>query len=85
MEKRTRRNYTLEFKIQAIELAEQMGSMNLAAEKLGISPDSIRLWRRNIDRSKGSPIKSVVQAVSEVEEIKRLKKQISDLEKTNYI
>jgi len=85
MEKRARRTFTQEFKVQAIELAEQMGSNNKAAEKLGIKSDSIRLWRRQLGRSTGSDVRSVAQAMSEAEEIKRLKKQVSELEKTNYI
>jgi len=85
MEKRTRRVFTQEFKVQALELAEQMGSTNRAADKLGIKADSIRLWRRNLGRSTGGDTRTVAQAMNEAEEIKRLKKQISDLEKTNYI
>jgi len=85
MEKRTRRTFNQEFKVQAIELAEQMGSINKAAEKLGIKSDSIRLWRRKLGRNTGTDSRSVAQVMSEAEEIKKLKKQISDLEKTNYI
>jgi transposase len=85
MEKRTRRTFTQEFKVQAMELAEQMDSVNKAAEKLGIKSDSIRLWRRQLGRNIVKSTRSVVQAMSEAEEIKKLRKQISDLEKTNYI
>jgi len=85
MEKRARRAFTQEFKVQAMELAEQMGSINKAAERLGIKSDSIRLWRRKLGRNTGTDSRSVAQAMSEAEEIKKLKKQISDLEKTNYI
>lgn len=85
MKKRSRRTFTQEFKVQAMELAEQMGSINKAAENLGIKADSIRLWRRNLGRHLGNDSRSVAQAMGEAEEIKRLKRQISDLEKTNYI
>ena len=85
MEKRARRTFTQEFKVQAMELAEQMGSINKAAEKLGIKADSIRLWRRSLGRNIGGDTRTVAQAMNEAEEIKKLKKQISDLEKTNYI
>jgi transposase len=85
MEKRARRTFTQEFKVQAMELAEQMGSINKAADKLGIKADSIRLWRRSLGRNLGIDSRSVAQAMSETEEIKKLKKQISELEKTNYI
>jgi transposase len=85
MEKRGRKSYSQEFRVQAIELAEQMGSNERAAEKLGIAADSIRYWRRKLGRSMTDQSKPVSQSMSEFEEIKRLKKQISELEKTNYI
>lgn len=82
MEKRTRRRFSQEFKVQAVELAEQLGSFRVAAERLGVSDDSIRLWKSTFDgTSKGS----VAEQAQEVEEIKKLKKQIIELEKTNYI
>jgi transposase len=84
MEKRKRRKYTQEFKVQAVELSEQLGSFKDAAEKLGISDDSIRLWKRDFEKSSDGT-KSISQLASESEEIKRLKKQIINLEKTNYI
>lgn len=86
MEKRTRRSFTNEFKVQALELAEQIGSTIEAAKRLGISPERIRIWRRQLGRSsKNNESKTVVQSMAESEEIKRLRKQVSDLEKTNYI
>ena len=83
--KRTRRTFTKEFKVQAVELAESMESIQKAAEKLGVQVDSIRLWRRQLGRTNEQGTRTVAQAMSDAEEIKKLKKQISDLEKTNYI
>lgn len=51
MEVRKRRKYTQEFKVQAVELAVQMGSIPDAAKKLGISDDSIRLWKRCFEKN----------------------------------
>lgn len=84
-ERRKRRSFTKDFKIQAVALAESIGSNIEAAEKLGIEADSIRLWRRQLGRSKSKDSRTVAQAVADSEEIRRLKKQVSDLEKTNYI
>lgn len=83
--KRTRRTFTKEFKVQAVELAESMESIQKAAEKLGVQVDSIRLWRRQLGRTNEQETRTVAQAMADAEEIKKLKKQISDLEKTNYI
>ena len=85
MEKRNRRTFTKEFKVQAVDLAEQMGSNNEAAERLGVRPDNIRLWRRQLGRGLEGDSRTPVQAMADSEEIKRLRKQVSDLEKTNYI
>ena len=84
METRKRRVFTPEFKVQAVELAQQLGSINQAAEKLGVKPDNLRLWKRAFE-SKSDGTKSIAQISAEAEEIKKLKKQILDLEKTNYI
>jgi transposase len=85
-EKRLRRTFTKEFKVQAVELAEVIGSAKKAAEKLGIQADNIRSWRKALGRSVGGEDpRTVAQAMADVEEIKRLKKQVSELEKTNYI
>ena len=83
--KRTRRSFTKDFKVQAVELAESVGSTEEAAKKLGIKSDSIRLWRRQLGRNQGQDTRTVAQAMSDAEELKKLRKQISDLEKTNYI
>jgi transposase len=84
MEKRKRRRFTQEFKVQAVELSQQLGSIKDAASKLGVSDDSIRLWKRDFEKNSDGT-KTISQLASESEEIKKLKKQIIDLEKTNYI
>ena len=85
MSRKPRRTFTQEFKIQAMDLADQLGSINSAAEKLGITPDNIRLWKRSIGLTPKKTQSPAAQAMQESEEIKRLRKQVSDLEKTNYI
>ena len=85
MGRRVRRKFTKEFKVQAIELSDQLGSISEAAEKLGIKSDNLRLWKQKLAASAIVAGQSVARAVGEAEEIKKLRKQISDLEKTNYI
>lgn len=85
MEKRTRRSFTNDFKVQALELTEQIGSVTEAATRLGIQPERIRVWKRQLGRSQGGETRSVAQSMADAEEIKKLRKQVSDLEKTNYI
>ena len=85
MEKRKRRSFNNEFKVQALELAEQIGSVTEAATRLGIQAERIRLWKRQLGRNSPGKSVSVAQSMADAEEIKRLRKQVSELEKTNYI
>ena len=84
MEKRARRTFTSEFKIQALELAEQIGSTTRAAQQLGIQTERIRAWKKELPVAP-TKTRAIAQSVAESEEIKRLRKQVSELEKTNYI
>jgi transposase len=81
----TRKQYTAEFKTQALELARQLGSYAKAAKELGISDKLIYYWKRQYGFSIDPTGKSAAQAVAETAEVKELKKRISELEKTNYI
>ena len=44
--KKIRRNYSLEFKIQAVSLSEQRGNVSLVAQELGICKESLVNWRK---------------------------------------
>ena len=45
--KNIRKNYSLEFKIQAVSLSEQRGNVSLVAQKLGICKESLVInWRK---------------------------------------
>ncbi|MCR5517385.1 MAG: transposase [Lachnospiraceae bacterium] len=41
---RSQRKYDSEYKIQAVKLAQEMGSCKRAAKELGISPDTLYGW-----------------------------------------
>ena len=85
MERRARRTFTNEFKVQALELSEQIGSTTRAAQQLGIQPERIRAWKKELARIAPTKTRIIAQSATESEEIKRLRKQVSELEKTNYI
>ena len=70
MEKRKRRPYSEEFKLEAIELADRTNATKAAAE-LGIHPITIRVWRKQFE-AQGGPNKSLKE-----------KKSYGDLEKEN--
>ncbi len=46
---RKRRSYTKEFKIEAVRLVSEEGcSIREAAESLGVSDNSLRVWRKQL-------------------------------------
>ena len=85
MKKKLKAKYTTEFKIQALELAKQTESIAEAARQLGISDGLIHNWKSKYNFSLDSKAKNAKQAVGETEELARLRKKVSDLEKSNYI
>lgn len=44
--KRVRKNYSLEFKIQAVSLSEQRGNVSSLPEELVICKESLVTWRK---------------------------------------
>jgi len=76
-----RKHYTVEFKKQAVELARSLDSFTEASKQLGVSDFSIRQWDKNINLK--TPTGFVRS--SEAEENIRLRKEIAELKKVNYI
>ena len=78
-----RRVYTEEFKRQAVELADKLGNPMAAAKQLGIADSSICTWRsRFSDQHTAQPSELTV---SELEELKRLRKEVHQLKQVNFI
>jgi transposase len=82
--KMKKKNYTEEFKQQAIELAASLGSTSEAARQLGISDGSIHSWKmkRLADGKSNAPTS---RPESDVEELKRLRSENAQLKKVNHI
>lgn len=78
------RKYTEEFRKQAVELAESLGSPAEAAKQLGIDNANIYNWRMRA-KAKQTPEKSSTLAVNESDELKRLRRENSELRKVNHI
>jgi transposase len=79
------RSYTAEFKNQAVELADRLGSTSKAAKQLGISDVNIHVWRKK--QSIGSGTAAHAQQLNSVEqdELKRLRKEVLELKQVNMI
>lgn len=80
----TSRSYTMEFKKQAIDLAAALGSVSKAAEQLGIPDVNIHAWRKRYAQNNAVANKTTTLSADQ-EEIKKLRKEISDLKQSNLI
>jgi transposase len=71
MEKRTRRNYTQEFKEEAVKLISNQGySFAEAGRNLGVNPNVLSRWKKEIEVGL-----SPASSVSVQSELKRLRKE----------
>lgn len=77
------KNYTDEFKKQAVALANELDSVSRAAAQLGISPVNIYDWKKKLDISVVNTNEQV--GASDREELMRLRKENSELKKVNHI
>jgi transposase len=75
------RQYTLEFKQQAAELAKKIGTTH-AAKQLGVPVQSLHTWKKNANKldSKPDAVKADLES-----EIRTLKKEVEELKKVNFI
>lgn len=75
---RQRRIYSLEFKLKAVELSNQRGSLVSVANELNVSSDNIKRWKKEFNQGKLTgntrPVKS-----KEEEELLQLRKELADV------
>lgn len=75
---RQRRVYSLEFKLKAVELSNERGSLVSVANELNVSTDNIKRWKKEFNKGKLTnklvPIKS-----PEEQELIRLRKELVDI------
>ena len=76
-----RRQYTEEFKRDALELVKINGSLRATARELGIDEKTLRRWAQQ--QNKPTSVSGLKQAehMEKEEQIRCLKKQIRELEK----
>lgn len=82
--RKERTHYSLEFKIKAVELSNQRGSLVNVAQELNISRETLKRWKQEYNAGKFSGDTSNTKIRSaEQEEIIRLKKALyeSNLER----
>ena len=76
-EKKPRKTYTREFKIEAVRMTTQGGmKVAQAARDLGINENTLHIWRRQF-REWGAGPNAGKEALSQAEEIQRLRKELA--------
>jgi len=79
MKKRKRKNYTQEFKEEAVKLITEQGySFAEAGRNLGVNPNLLSRWKRDIEGDSNGDL-SPASAVSVQAELKRLRKENKQL------
>jgi transposase len=72
MKKKKRRNYTKEFKEEAVKLIVEQGySYAEAGRNLGVNPNLLSKWKREIEDDGGDPGSTIIMQA----ELKRLRKE----------
>ncbi len=79
------RKYTIEFKRQAVELAESLGSVVSAAKQLGVSDANIYNWKSKLQSATEPKNEKRNLSADELEELKRLRRENNELKKVNHI
>jgi transposase len=80
-----KQKYTKEYKLQALELVNQLGSYAEAARQLGIKDTILHTWKNKLNFVMKKDSEKIANQNPESAEIKRLKKEVEDLKSVNYI
>ena len=79
-----KRSYTKEYKLQAIDLANQRDNVSQVAKELGIRADMLRRWAREYEQRKNEAFLGTGQINRpkdmKLSEIQALKKQVRELQ-----
>jgi transposase len=75
---RQRRIYSLDFKLKAVELSNERGSLVSVANELNVSTDNIKRWKKEFNNGKLTN-KSVAIKSPEEQELIRLRKELADI------
>lgn len=73
-----RKQYSLEFKIKAVELSQQRNSVKSVAEELDIPVCNLRRWRAEYSNGRFSKTAKAITKSKEELEIIRLKRELHD-------
>jgi transposase len=79
--KTTRKNYSKEFKQKAVELANARGNVQEIGQELGVSPELIYRWRRELGLNPDIAFSGngKKQLTEEQRELARIKRELADV------
>ena len=78
-EKKTRRKYTREFKLEAVQLAlSRDGNVSEVARNLGVNPNMLNRWIREYQADSQYAFPGLGKLKEPDEEIRKLKKELAD-------
>ena len=78
-EKRTRRKYTREFKLEAVQLAlSRNGNVSEVARNLDVNPNMLNRWIREYQTDSQYAFPGLGKLKEPDEEIRKLKKELAD-------
>jgi transposase len=80
------KQYTEEFKLQAVKLADELGSATEAGRQLGVPDANIYVWRKKLAGQVVSPVKKTeIKPEDLAKENQRLQQEVAQLKKVNHI
>ena len=76
----TRRQFTREYKLEAVRLVKQGESVSKVAAGLGIRPDMLRNWKRQVDgKGEKEIFRGHGRMSSQQEELRRLRRELAQV------
>ncbi|MFC2084416.1 transposase [Bacteroidota bacterium] len=80
MEKRTRKKYSREFKVDTLNLLKKSGmSVKEVSGDLGIAPELLYRWRSHYEKDKDHSFPGEGNLKPEEEELRKLRKRLRDV------
>lgn len=72
-----RRQFSREFKAEAVRLVKESGArIEEVSRDLGIRPDMLRRWKRQVEQDGGSAFPGSGRLIERDEEVRRLQRQL---------
>jgi transposase len=84
MQRKERRSFSREFKSEAVRLVKERG-LSRAAESLGVGPNLLCRWRRQLESGGAGAFRDVAASGSLEEELRELRRENAELREEREI